>query len=205
MNQPQEYTPENGAVEPRHPDNLRRLLMQDYALGVLYGIHKDEKARTAAAFNPGEKAEITNKQGVKVGSVSMSQPKKRAVPDDDSVLLGYAVEHGHEVEDRLPAPGTPEYNRVIDLIYTAGLQDELLTPGVSKETADDIRAEVLEAWEFSTDGEVPTGWTIRDASEPRFTLTKGRSAAAKKALEAFTAPVRDALDMPEFRQIEEGK
>lgn len=190
---------------PRDPDVMRRLIMQNYALGVLYSVHKEEKTELSHHFNPGEKADITNPQGVKIGSVSMSQPKKRAVPDDDSVLLGYAAEHGYDIEDHLPNPGTPEYNRVIDLIYNAGLQDELLTPGVAPSDEDAIRSKVLEQWEYSTDGEVPTGWRIENASEPKFTLTKGRTAAAKKALEAFTAPVRDALNMSEFRQIEEGK
>lgn len=186
----------------RSQDTLRQLLMQDYALGQLYGIHKDLKADISAQFSAGEKVEITNDQGVKLGSVSMSQPNKKAVPDDESVLLGYATAHGYEVEDTLPAYGTPEYNKVIDLIYAAGREDELLGASVTPADRKEIEDKVLEDWQFT--GELEPGWAITDASQPRFTLSKGRTAQAKKALEHFTAPVRDALAIPEFKQIEEG-
>lgn len=186
----------------RTQDTLRQLLMQDYALGQLYEIHKDLKADIAREFTAGEKIEITNEQGVKLGSVSMSQPNKKAVPDDDSVLLGYATTHGYEVEDTLPAYGTPEYNKVIDLIYAAGREDELLVASVSPADEKEIAGKVLSDWQFT--GDIEPGWSITDASQPRFTLSKGRTAQAKKALEYFTAPVREALEIPEFKQIEKG-
>lgn len=186
----------------RTQDTLRQLLMQDYALGQLYEIHKDFKADVAAEFDAGEKVEITNEQGVKLGSVSMSQPNKKAVPDDNSVLLGYAVTHGYEVEDTLPAYGTPEYNKVIDLIYAAGREEELLGASVSPADEKEISGKVLDDWQFT--GNIEPGWSITDASQPRFTLSKGRTAQAKKALEHFTAPVREALEIPEFKQIEKG-
>lgn len=189
-------------INLRDQDTLRQLLMQDYALGQLYGIHKDLKADIASQFTSGEKVEITNEQGVKLGSVSMSQPSKKAVPDDDSVLLGYATSHGYEVEDVLPAYGTPEYNKVIDLIYAAGREGELLGVSVSPSDEKEIAAKVLEGWQFT--GELEPGWKIQDASQPRFTLSKGRTAQAKAALEHFTAPVREALEIPEFKQIEKG-
>lgn len=195
-------TPGN-EVNLRGQDTLRQLLMQDYALGQLYAIHKELKADVAAKFESGEKTEIVNDQGVKLGSVSMSQPNKKAVPDDDSVLLGYATAHGYELEDTLPAPGTKEYNAIIDLVYSAGREDELLGVGVSKDSADAAAKRVLEDWQIT--GELEPGWTIKDASQPKFTLTKGRTAQAKAALEHFTAPVRDALNIPTFKAIEEGK
>ena len=84
-------------------ERAARLIRQKFVLDMLYAIHKDETAALAAEYEAGDKAEIKNGNGVKIGTVSMSNPNKKAVPDDDSVLLGYAVEHGHEVEDMLPA------------------------------------------------------------------------------------------------------
>lgn len=186
----------------RAQDTLRQLLLQDYALGQLYEIHKDLKAAVAREFGVGESTRITNERGVELGSVSMSQPKKKAVPDDDSVLLGYAAAHGYDVEDTLPAYGTPEYNKVIDLIYAAGREDELLGASVAPADREEIEDKVLHDWQ-DTD-ELEPGWTITAASEPRFSLRKGGTPQAKKALERFTAPVREALAIPEFKQIEEG-
>lgn len=190
----------NVARKLRDQDTLRQLLMQDYALGQLYGIHKDLKADIAAQFEAGEKVEITNAQGVKLGSVSMSQPNKKAVADDNSVLLGYATEHGYEVEDVLPAYGTREYNEIVDLVYAAGREEELLGVSVAPDVETAMGERVLKDWQIT--GELPTGWSIKDASQPRFTLSKGRTAQAKAALEHFTAPVREALNIPTFAAIE---
>ena len=89
-----------------------------------------------------------------------------------------------------------------DSIYAAGREDELLGASVTPADRKEIEDKVLEDWQFT--GELEPGWTITDASQPRFTLSKGRTAQAKKALEHFTAPVRDALAIPEFKQIEKG-
>lgn len=186
----------------RTQDTLRQLLMQDYALGQLYAIHKDLKADISREFEAGESKQISNEQGVKLGSVSMSQPKKTVVPDDDSVLLGYAAAHGYEIEDRLPAYGTPEYNKVIDLIYAAGREDELLGASISPDDEDKILKKLTAGYRET--GEVEPGWTVIDASKPRFTLRKGDTPEAKRALDHFTAPLREALAIPEFKQIEEG-
>lgn len=190
-------------INLRDQDTLRQLLMQDYALGQLYGIHKDLKADIAAQFDPGESVKIKNPQGFDLGSVNMSSPSKKAVPDDDSILLGYAVEHGYDVEDVLPARGTEEYNQVIDLIYAAGREDELLRPAVTKEHEKEIVEKITADYGINEDS-LPIGWTVKDASQPRFSLRKGTSPQAKAALEHFTAPVREALEIPEFKQIEKG-
>lgn len=67
----------------------------------------------------------------------------------------------------------------------------------------EIRNRVLEDWQFT--GGLEPGWTITDAAQPRFTLSKGRTAQAKKALEHFTAPVREALSIPEFKHLHNGR
>ena len=179
---------------------LLRVLKQRYMLNLMWAIHNDDTARIAAGYEAGDKTEVKNEQGVKLGSVSMSNPSKKAVADDDSVLLGYAVEHGHEVEDFLPEPGTPEYNAVIDLVYASGREQELLRPSVTSEVRKEIQAEVLEAWEIT--GETPTGWSIKDASNPRFTVTLGRTAKSKLAMEHAMKPIIDALPQTAFKELE---
>lgn len=185
-------------------ERAARLIRQKFVLDMLYAIHKDETAALAAEYEAGDKAEIKNGNGVKIGTVSMSNPNKKAVPDDDSVLLGYAVEHGHEVEDMLPADGTPEAHEIIGLVYTAGRED-LLTPSVTAEVEKEICQEVLKNWEFTGGKELPLGWEIKDASTPKFSVRKGASAQAKAAFEAEMEPIRAALAESAFREIEEGK
>lgn len=185
-------------------ERAARLIRQKFVLDMLYAIHKDETAALAKEYEAGDKAEIKNTNGVKIGTVSMSNPNKRAVPDDDSVLLGYAVEHGHEVEDMLPADGTPEAHEIIGLVYAAGRED-LLTPSVTAEVEKEICQEVLTNWEFTGGKELPLGWEIQDASTPKFTVAKGRGGKAKAAFEAEMEPIRAALAESAFREIEEGK
>ena len=185
-------------------ERAARLIKQNFVLDMLYAVHKDETTALAAEYEAGDKAEIKNDNGVKIGTVSMSNPNKKAVPDDDSVLLGYATGHGYEVEDMLPADGTPEAHEIIDLVYAAGRED-LLTPSVTAEVKKEICAKVLESWEFTGGKELPLGWEIRDASTPKFTVAKGRGAKAKAAFEAEMKPIKDALEQSAFREIEEGK
>lgn len=185
-------------------EQAARLIKQKYVLDMLYGIHKDEVNALANQYEAGDKADIKNENGVKIGTVSMSNPNKKAVPDDASVLLGYATGHGYEVEDMLPADGTPEAHEIIDLVYTAGRED-LLTASVTAQVEKEICQEVLKNWEFTGGKELPLGWEIKDASNPRFTVTKGRSAQAKAAFEAEMEPIKDALAQSAFREIEEGK
>lgn len=198
---------------PNHPatqgqltknERAARLIKQKFVLDMLYAVHKDETAELAAQYEPGDKAEIKNDNGVKIGTVSMSTPNKKAVPDDDSVLLGYTVEHGYEVEDMLPANGTPEAAELVKLVEAAGRED-LLVPSVTAEVEKEVCQEVLKGWEFSGGEELPLGWEIQDASSPRFTVAKGRSAQAKAAFEREMEPIRAALAQSAFREIEEGK
>ena len=202
-----------GNTNSNHPDThgqlsknerAARLIKQKFVLNMLYAVHEDETAALAAEYEPGEKAEIKNDNGVKIGTVSMSNPSKKAVPDDDSVLLGYATGHGYEVEDGLPAEGSKAAQEIIDLVYAAGRED-LLTASVTAEVEKAICQEVLKNWEFTGGKELPLGWEIKDASNPRFTVAKGRSAQAKAAFEREMEPIKDALAQTAFREIEGGK
>ena len=185
-------------------EQAARLIKQKYVLDMLYGIHKDEVNALANQYEAGDKADIKNENGVKIGTVSMSNPNKKAVEDDASILLGYATDHGYEIEDMLPENGTKAANEIIGLIYAAGRED-LLTPAVTPEDTEAIRAKVLEDWAFSGGKDLPLGWSIKDASTPRFTVAKGRSAQAKAAFEREMQPVREALANSAFREIEGSK
>lgn len=191
------------AVQPRSQANLARLLKQRYILDKLYAIHEEEKQATAREFEPGDSTKIKNEHGIEIGSVGMTAPSMKAVPDDDSILLAYANDHGHEVEEFLPEDGTEEYNAVIALVVEAGRMDLLrlgVDPAVRKEVCD----EVLTKWENSAGKDLPTGWSIKPASNPSFRLAKGRSAKAKAAFEAEMQPLADALERSAFREIEAG-
>ena len=184
-------------------ERAARLIKQKFVLDMLYAVHKDETAALAAEYEAGDKAEIKNDNGVKIGTVSMSNPNKKAVPDDASVLLGYATGHGYEVEDMLPADGTPEAHEIINLVYTAGRED-LLTASVTAEVEKEICQEVLKNWKFTGGKELPLGWEIKDASNPTFSVRKGASAQAKAAFETEMEPIREALAQSAFREIEKG-
>lgn len=184
-------------------EHAARLIKQKYILELLTDIHKDETAMLARKYDAGDKAEIKNDNGVKIGTVSMSNPTKKAVEDDEAVLLGYAMEHGYDVEDALPANGTREALQIIDLVYAAGKED-LLIPSVSEEHAATIRDQVLRDWEFTGGKDLPLGWNIKDASSPRFSVRKGSSAQAKAAFEREMEPIREVLEQSAFREIEKG-
>lgn len=185
-------------------EQAARLIKQKYVLDMLYGIHKDEVNALANQYEAGDKADIKNENGVKIGTVSMSNPNKKAVEDDASILLGYATDHGYEIEDMLPENGTEAANEIIGLIYAAGRED-LLTPAVTPEDTEAIRAKVLEDWAFSGGKDLPLGWTIKDASTPKLSVRKGASAQAKAAFEREMQPVREALANSAFREIEGSK
>ena len=185
-------------------ERAARLIKQKFVLDMLYAVHNDETAALAVEYEAGDSAEIKNDMGVKIGTVSMSNPNKKAVPDDDSVLLGYAAEHGYEVVSTLPANGTLEADKIVKLVEEAGRED-LLIPTISEADEDEIKAKVVKDWRYTGGKELPLGWEIKDASTPRFTVRKGASAQAKAAFEAEMEPIRDALAQSAFREIEEGK
>lgn len=200
MNEPNSTTGK-AADYYRGEENLRDLLVENVVLKKLNALAKERKAATEATFRPGEKVEITNTQGVKLGSVSMSQPNKKAVCHDDAVLLGMAVENGYELEDFLPTEGTPEYVEAVNVLTEAGRAD-LLRVSVSTGEASELAQKVLEEWQIT--GKLPNGWEIEDASSPRFTVTAGRTAPAKAALEHVLKEVQGAfgLTLPDTTQKE---
>lgn len=176
----------------RSDENLFGVLVENAVLKRLNGIAKERREATAKAFEPGMKREIVNAQGVKMGSVSMSRPNKRVVPDDQSVLLGAAQDAGCELIERLPDNDTPEAVEIINIITEAG-RDDLLTIGISNKEEEELVAKRTEQW--GIDGKVPTGWHVEDASNPRFSVTPGRTKPAKAALDHVLSEVQSAFGL----------
>lgn len=158
------------------------VLVESAVLDRLYAKHKERKEALAAAFNPGEKFDVTNDQGLKLGTISMSQPNKKAVPVDISVIAVQALERGYELTDRLPEPGSPNYDKAIQVLSEHA--PELLPPPVVPTSAiNAIAQEMLEQWQIT--GQPPIGWEIRDASRPTFRVAKTRGREGKIAQKAI--------------------
>lgn len=167
------------------------IAVEDHVLGILYERHKERKDRLAKDFTPGEKHDIKNEQGLKLGAASMSAPNKKAVCKDAAILTAMADERGMELVDHLPKPGTEEVERAIEVLTEHA--PELLRTDVSKQDSDEIAAQVLERWQVT--GVVPMGWEIVDASTPRFSVTRARTAPAKAAMAHLAGQVDHILSI----------
>lgn len=185
----------------RGDDNLLGVLIENAVLKRLNCLAKERRELTAKAFEPGMRREVVNGQGVKMGTVGMSRPNQRVVPDDPSVFLGAAIEDNLEVIEALPDNDTPEAVEIIDIITKAGRED-LLVLTVSREDRELMIAERTEQW--GIDGKVPTGWHVEEASTPRFTVTPGRTKPAKAALDHVLGEVQEAFGINISGQLPEG-
>lgn len=195
--------PDHSNTAPVKTDQaILRVMIESHLLDTLYARHKALKDALAEEFATGEKHDVKNDQGLKLGTLSKSAPNKRAVCTDESILLAEASVRGMEMVDSLPRPGTPEAVKIINFLHDHA--PELLPdPTISKADGDAIAKEVLEQWQIT--GEVPAGWEIEDASAPRFTLRKGTSAPAKAAMAHLVGEVEGLLEVTAPREIEGGK
>ena len=171
------------------PDALQRLIIEAAVLKRLYAAHADFKAEVAKDFTPGDRRAVKNQQGLALGSVSMSAPNKKAVCDDQQIILAEAQERGMEIIDALPATDTEAGQEAIAVLLEHA--PHLLASDVSKEDREEIADTVLEHWQIT--GTIPTGWTIEDASTPRFSITPGRSKAAQAAIEHLVGEIDTIL------------
>lgn len=179
------------AIIPSHNrgEELRMIAVENHVLGILYGRHQERKDRLAKGFVPGEKHDIKNEQGLKLGSATMSAPNKKAVCKDDAILAAMADERGMELADHLPKPGTEAAEQAIEVLMEHA--PGLLVTDVSKKDADEIAAWVLERWQIT--GKTPTGWEIVDASKPMFRVTKASTKPAKAAMAHLAGEVDNIL------------
>lgn len=173
-------------------DKLIRLITEAALLDELYKRHKEFKEELAGGFEPGDKRTIKNRQGLELGSASKTAPAPKAVPDDMSVILTQADAEGRELIDELPAPGTPEYDEVMDLVFNHA--PHLLRTSIGKDDADAMAKDALEHWQIT--GEVKPGWKITEGSRATFRLNKGRSKAAKAAVAHLVTKIDGLLELP---------
>lgn len=184
--------PVNLDSEASTGDKLIRLITEAALLDELYKRHKGFKEELAEEFEPGDKRTIKNRQGLELGSASKTAPAPKAVPDDMSVVLAQADTEGRELLDSLPEPGTPEYDEVMDLVFTHA--PHLLRTSIAKDDADVMAKDALEHWQVT--GEVKPGWKITEGSKSTFRLNKGRSKAAKKAVAHLVDQFDGLLELP---------
>lgn len=180
---------QNTPTPTNTPEALQRLIIEAAVLKRLYAAHADYKQQVAKHFTPGDKRAVKNPQGLNIGSVSMSAPNKLAVCEDRQILLAEAKERGMEIIDALPATDSEAGQEAIAVLLEHA--PHLLASDVSKEDREEIAGTVLEHWQIT--GAIPTGWTIEDASAPRFSITPGRSKPAQAAIEHLVGEIETIL------------
>lgn len=183
----------NSPAERNTHDDWQRLILQAVILPRLKDMYNQLKAELTRGMEPGDRRAIKNKQGVVYGSVSATNPSKKAVCTDSAVLLAMAEERGEEIIDALPAPGSEKAQQAIDFLFE--FAPYLLDSGVAPEVEKKISEDVLERWQI--EGEVPAGWEIKDASRSTIRITAGRSAAAKTIINRMLDSVIDVLELEE--------
>ena len=180
----------------------QRVVLQSAVLGKLYEMHKEEKRELEKQLAPGDKRTVTNNQGVKLGTASMSQPSKKAVCTDHSVLLAMADDHGLEIIDSLPAPTDPRYQEIIDLLFE--VRPDLLDSSISRDDEKHLADHVLKEWQIK--GDLAPGWEIKDSSAPRMTIRKGTDKVAKAAIEHMSSSASNSLsEITKLPEITDGK
>lgn len=183
----QNNTPDH--VKANGLDLAQRVVLQSAVLGKLYEMHKEEKRELEKQLAPGDKRTVTNDQGVKLGTASMSQPNKKAVCTDPAVLLGMAEDYGLEITDSLPDKEDPRSQKIIDLLFED--HKELFDSDISKEDKKFLSGKILEEWQIT--GRLPVGWEIRDASTSRMSINKATDNVAKAAIEHMITRASNSL------------
>lgn len=184
--QPNDNTPEHANAKY---DLAQRVILQAAILGKLYEVHKAEKKQLEKELQPGDKRTVTNEQGVKLGTASMSQPNKKAVCTDPAVLLAMAEDYGLEITDSLPDKEDPRSQKIIDLLFDD--HKELFDSDISKEDKKFLSNKILEEWQIT--GRLPAGWEIRDASAPRMSINKATGNIAKAAIDHMITRASNSL------------
>ena len=183
----QNNTPDH--VKANGLDLAQRVVLQSAILGKLYEMHKEEKRELEKQLAPGDKRTVTNNQGVKLGTASMSQPSKKAVCTDPAVLLGMAEDYGLEITDSLPDKEDPRSQKIIDLLFED--HKELFDSDISKEDKKFLSNKILEEWQIT--GRLPVGWEIRDASTSRMSINKATDNIAKAAIDHMITSASNSL------------
>ena len=139
-------------------ENLEVAMLQDAVVKELTKIAKDSKNDIHSVLADGEKQLVRNERGVELGSIYRTSPKPTARIVDLAAVAAQADDAGEELEYRLPAPGTAEYQQVVDLVLVHN--EDLLVLDLTPEAVKNLSEKVLAEWKVT--GKVPVGWEISE-------------------------------------------
>lgn len=139
-------------------ENLEVAMLQDSVVKELAKIAKDSKNDIHSVLADGEKQVVRNERGVELGSIYRTSSKPTARIVDLAVVAAQADDAGEELEYRLPAPGTAEYQQVVDLVLVHN--EDLLVLDLTPEAVKNLSEKVLAEWKVT--GKVPVGWEISE-------------------------------------------
>ncbi|WP_293955051.1 hypothetical protein [uncultured Corynebacterium sp.] len=137
-------------------ENLEVAMLQDAVVKELTKIAKDSKSDIHSVLADGEKQLVRNERGVELGSIYRTSPKPTARVVDLAAVAAQADEAGEELEYRLPAPGTAEYQQAVELVLVHN--EDLLVLDLTPEAVKNLSEKVLAEWQVT--GKVPVGWEI---------------------------------------------
>jgi len=157
-------------------ENLETVLLQQAVVKELKKIADDGKQALHAVLADGEKRVVLNERGAELGSIYRTSSKPAAKIVDINVVAAQADEQGEEIIYRLPALGTPEYERVVDLVLSH--DPDLAVVEIAPDGVKAMSEKVLADWEVT--GNVPDGWEIVDG-KAGYTATR-LSAVGKRVV-----------------------
>lgn len=176
-------------------ENLERTLLQQAVVKDLKKIADDSKAEIHSVLADGEKQVVKNERGAELGSIYRTSPKPTARIVDLAIVAAQADDAGEELEYRLPAPGTPEYQQVVEL--TLVHNEDLLILDLTPEAVKNLSEKVLKEWKVT--GQVPAGWEIVEGKSG-YTATRLND-TGKEVLQRLMQGTQGLLDDVTMKEI----
>lgn len=176
-------------------ENLERTLLQQAVVKDLKRIADDSKAEIHSVLADGEKQVVKNERGAELGSIYRTSPKPAARIVDLAVVAAQADDAGEELEYKLPAPGTPEYQQVVEL--TLVHNEDLLILDLTPEAVKNLSEKVLKEWKVT--GQVPAGWEIVEGKSG-YTVTRLND-TGKEVLHRLMQGTQNLLDDVTMKEI----
>lgn len=176
-------------------ENLETVLLQQQVVKELKKIADDGKQAIHSVLADGEKRVVLNQRGAELGSIYRTSPKPAARIVDLAVVAAQADDAGEELEYKLPAPGTPEYQQVVELVLVHN--EDLLVLDLTPEAVNNLSEKVLKDWKVT--GEVPAGWEIAEGKSG-YTATRLND-TGKDVLQRLMQGTQNLLDDVTMKEI----
>ena len=168
-------------------ENLEIAMLQDAVVKELTKIAKDSKNDIHSVLADGEKQLVRNERGVELGSIYRTSPQPPARVVDLAAVAAQADEAGEELEYKLPAPGTAEYQQVVELVLVHN--EDLLVLDLTPEAVKNLSEKVLAEWQVT--GKVPVGWEIVEGKSGYTAIRP--NAVGKEIVQRLMAGQQDLL------------